>query len=132
MAKPVMGTRVPAPACFAILSKIPMPDNKQVINISSKVQISAEQIKEINNISYDYDIIIEKIYTQNNSDNKSMLIKVIDEELLEETGGIIRGLSGAPIVQKGKFIGAITNVLVSNPKIGYAIFGDLMIKQIVD
>ena len=79
-----------------------------------------------------YDILIEKIYTQNNSDNKSMLIKVVDSKLLEETGGIIRGLSGAPIVQNGKFIGAITNVLVSNPQIGYAIFGDLMIKQIVE
>ena len=61
-----------------------------------------------------------------------MLIKITDEKLIEETGGIIRGLSGAPIIQNGKFIGAITNVLVSNPKIGYAIFGDLMIKQIVN
>ncbi len=58
-----------------------------------------------------------------------MLIKVTDEELLEKTGGIIRGLSGAPILQNGKFIGAITNVLVSNPEIGYAIFGDLMVKE---
>lgn len=80
----------------------------------------------------EYDILIEKIYTQNNSDNKSMLIRVTDEELLEQTGGIIRGLSGAPIVQNGKFIGAVTNVLVSNPEIGYAIFGDLMIKQIIE
>ncbi len=79
-----------------------------------------------------YDIVIEKIYMQNNSDNKSMLIKVVDKELLEATGGIIRGLSGAPIIQNGKFIGAVTNVLVSNPQIGYAIFGDLMIKQIVE
>ena len=80
-------------------------------------------------VSKEYDILIEKIYTQNNIDNKSMLIKVIDKELLEETGGIIRGLSGAPIIQDNKFVGAITNVLVSNPQVGYAIFGDLMIKQ---
>lgn len=79
----------------------------------------------------EYDICIEKIYTQNNSDNKSMLIRVTDEELLEKTGGIIRGLSGAPIIQNEKFIGAVTNVLVSNPEIGYAIFGDLMIKQLI-
>ena len=58
-----------------------------------------------------------------------MLIRVTDEELLNKTGGIIRGLSGAPLIQDGKFVGAVTNVLVSNPEIGYAIFADLMIKE---
>ena len=77
----------------------------------------------------EYSIKIEKIYTDNNYDNKSMLIRITDEELLEKTGGIIRGLSGSPILQNGKFVGAVTNVLVSNPEIGYAIFGDMMIKE---
>lgn len=76
-----------------------------------------------------YKIEIQKIYTSNNYDNKSMLIKITDERLLEKTGGIIQGMSGSPIIQNGKFIGAITNVLVSDPTTGYAIFGDLMIKQ---
>ncbi len=76
-----------------------------------------------------YKIEIEKIYTSNNYDNKSMLIKITDERLLEKTGGIIQGMSGSPIIQNGKFIGAITNVLVSDPTTGYAIFGDLMIKK---
>ena len=58
-----------------------------------------------------------------------MLIKVTDKELLEKTGGIIQGMSGSPIIQNDKFIGVVTNVLVSDPSIGYAIFGDLMIKQ---
>ncbi len=76
-----------------------------------------------------YKIRIEKVYSSNNYDNKSMLIKIIDDELLEKTGGIIQGMSGSPIIQNGKFVGAITNVLVSDPTTGYAIFGDLMIKQ---
>lgn len=76
-----------------------------------------------------YDIRIEKIYTSNNYDNKSMLIKITDERLLEKTGGIIQGMSGSPIIQNGKFIGAVTNVLISDPTTGYAIFADLMIKQ---
>lgn len=76
-----------------------------------------------------YKIKIEKIYTSNNYDNKSMLIKITDEELLNKTGGIIQGMSGSPIIQDDKFIGAVTNVLVSDPTTGYAIFGDLMIKQ---
>ena len=73
---------------------------------------------------------IEKIYLANNTDNKGMLIKVTDKELLEKTGGIIQGMSGAPVIQNGKFIGAVTNVLVNDPTQGYAIFADMMIKQI--
>ena len=76
-----------------------------------------------------YEIEIEKINLNNDYDNKSMLIKVTDEKLLEKTGGIIQGMSGSPIIQNGKYIGAVTNVLVNDPKQGYAIFGDLMIKQ---
>ena len=77
----------------------------------------------------EYEVEIEKIYTNNDYDNKSMLIKVTDDALLQKTGGIIQGMSGSPIIQNGKFIGAVTNVLVNNPKQGYAIFGDLMLKQ---
>ncbi|MFR7874281.1 MAG: SpoIVB peptidase [Christensenellales bacterium] len=77
----------------------------------------------------EYQIEIERIYLNNNTDNKSMLIKITDEELLNKTGGIIQGMSGAPIMQNGKFIGAVTNVLVKDPTKGYAIFGDLLIKQ---
>ena len=79
--------------------------------------------------SKEYAIKIEKMNKNNNYDNKSMLIRVTDEELIQHTGGIIRGLSGSPILQNGKFIGCVTNVLVSNPEIGYAIFGDMMIKE---
>lgn len=76
-----------------------------------------------------YDIEIEKIYTNNNQNNKSMLIKITDKELLEKTGGIIQGMSGAPIIQEGKFIGAVTNVLVNDPTQGYGVFADIMIKE---
>ncbi len=77
----------------------------------------------------EYEIEIEKIFKENNYNNKSMQIKVTDEKLLEKTGGIIQGMSGAPIIQNGKFVGAITHVLVNNPQEGYAVFGDIMIKQ---
>ena len=59
-----------------------------------------------------------------------MQIKIVDEDLLEKTGGIIQGMSGSPIIQDGKFIGAVTHVLVNNPQEGYAVFGDIMIKQL--
>ena len=77
----------------------------------------------------EYEIEIEKIDTQNSYNNKSMKIKVTDERLLEKTGGIIQGMNGSPIIQNGKFVGAVTHVLVNNPQEGYAVFGDMMIKQ---
>jgi stage IV sporulation protein B len=77
----------------------------------------------------EYEIEIEKIFINNDTDNKSMLIKVKDQELLDKTGGIIQGMSGSPVIQNGKFIGAITNVLVNDPTQGYAVFGDIMIKE---
>ena len=77
----------------------------------------------------EYKIQIEKIYLNNDYDNKSMLIKVTDEELIKKTGGIIQGMSGSPVIQNGKFIGAVTNVLINDPTKGYVVFGDLMVKE---
>ena len=82
-----------------------------------------------NGIPQEYEIEIEKIFKNNNYDNKSMEIRVIDNRLLEKTGGIIQGMSGSPIIQKGKFVGAITHVLVDNPEEGYGVFADIMLKQ---
>ena len=78
-----------------------------------------------------YDIEIQKIYLNNNKDNKSMLIKITDKKLLEKTGGIIQGMSGSPIIQDGKFIGAVTHVLVNDPTSGYGVFADMMLKQMM-
>ena len=112
-------------------------DSSKTIKVALRNEISLGEAKILcsldnSNTAKEYNIEIEKIYYDNDFNNKSMLIKVTDKELLDKTGGIIRGLSGAPIIQNGKFIGAITNVLVSNPEIGYAIFGDLMIKELTN
>ena len=77
----------------------------------------------------EYEIEIEKIYKENNYDNKSMLIKITDKRLLDKTGGIIQGMSGSPIIQNEKFVGAVTHVLVNNQTEGYGVFGDIMIKE---
>lgn len=77
-----------------------------------------------------YEIEIQRIFINNNEDNKSMVIKITDKRLLEKTGGIIQGMSGAPIIQNDKFIGAVTHVLVNDPEVGYGVFADIMIKQL--
>lgn len=115
--------------------------NKNYLNMNTNEEIevaSREEIKEgkaeiicqlDNNTKRKYNLEIERVYRNNNQDNKSMLIKITDQELLEKTGGIIQGMSGAPIIQNGKFIGAVTNVLVNDPTQGYGVFADMMVKQ---
>lgn len=79
----------------------------------------------------EYTVEITAIDLDNNTNNKSMQIKITDERLINKTGGIICGMSGAPMIQNNKLIGAITNVLVSDPETGYAVFADIMIKEMV-
>ena len=74
-----------------------------------------------------YDVKIIKANKQNSADDKSMTIKVTDKELLEKTGGIIQGMSGSPIVQNGKIVGAVTHVFVNDPTRGYGVYIDWMI-----
>ena len=74
-----------------------------------------------------YSISIIKV--DNFGDNKNFVVKVIDKDLLEKTGGIVQGMSGSPIVQNGKLVGAITHVFVSDPTKGYGVYADWMIKN---
>lgn len=107
--------------------------NSNEMEVANRTEIQtgkAEILCELENgVTESYEIEIQKIFLDNNENNKSMLIKVTDEELLKKTGGIIQGMSGAPIIQNGKFIGGVTHVLVNDSTMGYAVFGDLMIKQ---
>lgn len=77
----------------------------------------------------EYEIEIMKKLDQDTPGPKSMIIKVTDEELLKQTGGIIQGMSGSPIIQDGKLIGAVTHVLINKPDTGYGIYIDWMLKD---
>ena len=76
-----------------------------------------------------YMIEIVKVAVQKKPKEKSMLIRVTDEELLRETGGILQGMSGSPIVQNGKLIGAVTHVLINDSTLGYALYADWMFEN---
>lgn len=108
-------------------------DKENKIKVALREEIKTGDAKVLltleDGIRKEYNVKIKKIYKNNDKDNKSMLIEIVDEDLKNLTGGIIQGMSGAPLIQNGKFIGAITHVLVNNPELGYAVFGDLMIKQ---
>ncbi len=75
-----------------------------------------------------YDIQIEDI-NLNSTDEKGMVIRITDENLLSKTNGIIQGMSGSPIIQNDKIIGAVTHVFVQDPTKGYAIFIENMLSQ---
>ena len=77
-----------------------------------------------------YSIEIEKVFRNNYKDTRGMVIKITDEELIKETGGIVQGMSGCPIIQNNKIVGAITHVIVNNPVKGYGIFIESMINNI--
>ena len=72
---------------------------------------------------------LEKVYNGNRDVNKGMLLTVVDEELLSLTGGIVQGMSGSPILQNGKIVGAVTHVLVNDPTRGYGIFIEDMLEM---
>lgn len=74
-----------------------------------------------------YDVEIQSI-NKNSSENKNFIIKVTDKKLLEKTGGIVQGMSGSPIIQDGRIIGAVTHVLINDPTRGYGIFIENMLK----
>lgn len=108
-------------------------DESNSIEVATKDEIKTGKASILlvleDGIRKEYQIEIKKIYKNSTENNKNMLIEITDQELIEKTGGIIQGMSGAPIIQNEKFIGAITHVLVNNPQEGYAVFGETMIKQ---
>jgi stage IV sporulation protein B len=76
-----------------------------------------------------YDIEIKEIDYSQSEGNRGLVIEVTDPVLLAQTGGIIQGMSGSPIIQQGKFIGAVTHVFVNDPTKGYGIFAETMLEQ---
>lgn len=84
--------------------------------------IDKDEVKE-------YQIEIVKVVKNNAFSSKGMVIKITDPELIEKTNGIVQGMSGSPIIQDGKLIGAVTHVFVNDPTRGYAIFIENMLAE---
>ena len=104
--------------------------DKVPIAVKQEIKQGKAQIRcTVNNSGPQYyDVEIVKIFSNSASVNKDMIIKIIDNKLLSETGGIVQGMSGSPIIQDGKLVGAVTHVFVNNPKQGYAIFAERMLE----
>ncbi len=77
----------------------------------------------------DYEIEITRVDYSSSSKSKNLVLKVVDPELLRLTGGIVQGMSGSPIIQEGKLVGAVTHVFVNDPTRGYGIFLETMLEH---
>ena len=78
-----------------------------------------------------YDCTIQKRTSAYNSDTQNMIVTVTDEKLIKTAGGIIQGMSGSPILQDGKLIGAVTHVFVDDPQKGYAVYAENMLQTAI-
>lgn len=114
--------------------------NTQVLNnkikplkVGFRDEISVGKAKIITTVDesgpQEFDIEIEKTLNQSIPGSKSMVIKITDPRLLQKTGGIVQGMSGSPIIQNGKIVGAVTHVLINKPDTGYGIYIEWMLQE---
>ncbi|MCX7696036.1 MAG: SpoIVB peptidase [Caloramator sp.] len=109
-------------------------ESKQYI-IASQSEIKegpAKILVEVDEDVKEYNINIEKVNKQNSANSKSMVIRITDKALIEKTGGIVQGISGSPIIQDDKLVGAVTHVFVNRPDMGYAIYAEWMYNELED
>lgn len=107
--------------------------NHEAIPIGLKQDIklgNATILSCVDNVVKEYDIVIEKIDLNSQSPNKGMVISIVDEELINLTGGIVQGMSGSPIIQDNKIIGAVTHVFIQDSTKGYGTFIENMIHNL--
>lgn len=108
------------------------PDGGEEMEIAEKDDVRAGEVlircTLANGDMRDYSAVISEI-NRKSRDNRSFVITVTDPELLERTGGIVQGMSGSPIIQDGRLIGAVTHVMINDPSRGYGIFIENMLEN---
>lgn len=108
--------------------------DSKCIDIATKQQVHQGNAKVLTTICGEepryYEIYIDNINYNENNPTKNMIIKIVDPQLLNLTGGIVQGMSGSPIIQDDRLIGAVTHVFINEPNKGYAIFAENMINKL--
>jgi stage IV sporulation protein B len=106
-------------------------DKAMPIALSNEVKKGPAKILTVvdNNKVEEFDVEVVSTVPQKFPATKGMVIKITDEQLLEKTGGIVQGMSGSPIIQNGKIIGAVTHVFVNDPTSGYGVHIEWMLTE---
>ena len=110
-------------------------DTNKTLSLGGRLSVKpgkAKIVSSVSGIQEEYEIEIIKTNYQAKCDDKSFVFRVKDDRLLSLTGVIVQGMSGSPIVQNGKLVGAVTHVFVSDSTKGYGVYTDWMLQQIED
>lgn len=118
---------------FGSLTEESLTAGRKAMAVAERDEVQTGQATILSNIAGDtveeYTVEISRIYPQSGTDTRNLMLKVTDPRLLEQTGGIVQGMSGSPILQNGKLIGAVTHVLVNDPTSGYGILAQNMLSE---
>ncbi|MCL2408796.1 MAG: SpoIVB peptidase [Oscillospiraceae bacterium] len=121
---------------FGILEQADLAKGKEPIPIAAADEIRTGPAGILANVSgsdiREYKIEISRVYTGAEAADRNMMITVTDPALIEKTGGIVQGMSGSPIIQDGKLVGAITHVLINDPARGFAVSVEKMLNAALE
>lgn len=110
--------------------KMEIPSDAKAVPVATEKEIQLGKACILANVdgceTAEYEVEIVRVYRGDLS-GRSMMLSVTDERLLERTGGIVQGMSGSPIIQNGKLIGAVTHVLVNDPTKGFGVSAEMML-----
>ena len=110
---------------FGLMEVDDLVKSKKTMPAALESEITLGEATILSNISgsnvQEYTVEITRLYTGDEANGRSMMLTVTDQTLLDQTGGIVQGMSGSPIIQNGKLVGAVTHVLINNPSKGYGI-----------
>ena len=117
---------------FGTLEDSSFLTDTQPVEVAQRDQVHTGAAVIRSNVSGDsveeYEVEITRIFPENSGDTRNLMLKITDQRLLEKTGGIVQGMSGSPILQDGKLVGAVTHVLVNDPTQGYGILVENMLE----
>lgn len=118
---------------FGVLKGKNLVDGLTALEVAHPAEVKVGPATILSNISgettREYAAEITKVILAEDGDTRDLMLTVTDKDLLEATGGIVQGMSGSPIIQNGKIVGAVTHVLVNDPTTGYGIFLENMLKM---
>lgn len=121
---------------YGVLSGQEFSGQAQAVEVASRDQVQVGPATILSNVAgeevREYEVEITHVYPEAEGETRNLMIQVTDPELLEQTGGIVQGMSGSPILQNGRLVGAVTHVLVNDPTRGYGILAENMVSQIVE
>ena len=116
---------------FGTLADTDLVTNAKPVPVAKRSQVHTGKATILSNVAgqavEEYEVEIVRIYPRTEGERRNLMVKVTDKRLLDCTGGIVQGMSGSPILQDGRLVGAVTHVLVNDPTRGYGILMETML-----